>query len=111
MPLLINGVPLEDAPRDLHAFFLQYPHFKESAAALCSMKPQVVGPLGLLYIFQREFAVTYPHDNKISIMGTDDVTTGLILVLRHTGKQNFNLIYSWNIWLRTAEAVGKCRRN
>ena len=87
MPLLINGVPLEEAPRDLHAFFNTYPHFKESAAALCSMKPQVVGPLGLLYIFQREFAVTYPHDNKISLMGTDDVTTSLIVMIKHTGKR------------------------
>jgi hypothetical protein len=85
MPLLINGVPIEDAPRDLHAFYSQYPHFKESAAALCSLKPQVVGPLGLLYIFQREFAATHPHDNKITILGTDDVTTAHILVLRHTG--------------------------
>ena len=86
MPLLINGVSIDDAPANLNSFFLQYPHFKESAAALCSMKPQVVGPLGLLYIFQREFGVTYPHDNKISIMGTDDVTNGLILVVRHTGR-------------------------
>ncbi len=86
MPLLINGVPIEEAPRDLRAFFNQFPHFKESAAALCSMKPQVVGPLGLLYIFQREFAVTHPHDNKVSIIGTDDITTSHILILRHTGE-------------------------
>eukprot|EP00094_Tigriopus_californicus_P007975 TCALIF_07677-PA protein Name:"Similar to NTAN1 Protein N-terminal asparagine amidohydrolase (Homo sapiens)" AED:0.20 eAED:0.20 QI:0/0.8/0.66/1/0.4/0.66/6/190/368 len=85
MVLLINGVPIDDAPRDMNNFFHQFPHFKESASALCSMKPQVVGPLSLLYIFQREFGVTYPHDNKISILGTDDVTTSHIIVLRHTG--------------------------
>ena len=96
MPLLINGVPIDDAPRDLHAFFATYPHFKESAAALCSMKPQVVGPLGLLYIFQREFGVTYPHDNKITIMGTDDVTTGLILVVRHTGRKELGQAWEMN---------------
>jgi len=91
MPLLINGVPIEDAPRDLRAFFHQFPHFKESSAALCSMKPQVVGPLGLLYIFAREFAVTHPHDGKVSILGTDDVTTAHILVLRHTGESSERL--------------------
>ena len=31
MVLLINGVPIDEAPRDMHQFFLQYPHFKESA--------------------------------------------------------------------------------
>lgn len=41
MVLLINGVPIDEAPRDMHQFFLQYPHFKESAANLCSLKPQV----------------------------------------------------------------------
>jgi len=85
MVLLINGVPIDEAPRDMHQFFLQYPHFKESAANLCSPKPQVVGPLGLLYVFKREFAVTYPHDNKVSLIGTDEVTTDLVIVVRHTG--------------------------
>jgi hypothetical protein len=33
----------------------------------------------------REYAVTHPHDNKISVLGTDDVTTNLVLLLRHSG--------------------------
>ena len=86
MVLLINGVPIEEAPRDMHQFLLQYPHFKESAANLCSLKPQVCGPMGLLYVFKREFAVTYPHDNKVSLIGTDEVTTDLVIVVRHTGE-------------------------
>ena len=88
MVLLINGVPLEEAPRDIPSFFQQFPHFKEQASSICSTKTQGVGPVGLLYVFQREFAVTHPHDNKISILGTDDVTTGHILIIRHTGKFN-----------------------
>ena len=85
MVLLINGVPLEEAPRDIPSFFQQFPHFKEQASNICSTKTQVVGPVELLYVFQREFAVTHPHDNKISILGTDDVTTGHIVIIRHTG--------------------------
>ena len=85
MVLLINGVPLEEAPRDVPSFFQQFPHFKEQASNICSTKTQVVGPVELLYVFQREFAVTHPHDNKISILGTDDVTTGHIVIIRHTG--------------------------
>ena len=34
MVLMINGVPLEEAPRDVPAFLTQYPHFKESASRL-----------------------------------------------------------------------------
>lgn len=85
MVLMINGVPLEEAPRDLVAFLGQYPHFKESASRLCSMKPENIGPHGTLYVFSREFAVTHPHDNKISVMGTDDITTSQIIVIKHAG--------------------------
>ena len=85
MVLLINGVPLEEAPRDVSAFISQYPHFKESASRLCSMKPETIGPHGLIYVFSREFAVTHPHDNKISVMGTDDITTSHIIVIKHSG--------------------------
>jgi len=85
MVLLINGVPLEEAPRDVAAFISQYPHFKESASRLCSMKPETCGPHGLIYVFAREFAVTHPHDNKISVMGTDDITTSHIIVIKHSG--------------------------
>ena len=86
MVLMINGVPLEEAPRDVAAFISQYPHFKESASRLCSMKPETCGPHGLIYVFAREFAVTHPHDNKISVMGTDDITTSHIIVIKHSGK-------------------------
>ena len=47
---------------------------------------QVCGPMGLLYVFKREFAVTYPHDNKVSLIGTDELTTDLVVVVRHTGE-------------------------
>ena len=53
---------------------------------LCSMKPENIGPHGALYVFSREFAVTHPHDNKISVMGTDDITTSQIIVIKHAGK-------------------------
>lgn len=85
MVLMINGVPLEESPRDIATFISQYPHFKESASRLCSIKPENIGPHGLVYVFAREFAVTHPHDNKISVMGTDDITTSHIVVIRHSG--------------------------
>ncbi len=92
MVLLINGVSLEEAPLDVAAFLTSYPHFKESGSSLVNLKPETVGPHGLVYVLPREFAVTHPHDNKISVLGTDDVTTGLILVLKHSGT-DFRLRY------------------
>ena len=40
MVLMINGVPLEEAPRDVPAFLTQYPHFKESASRLVTHSTQ-----------------------------------------------------------------------
>ena len=90
MVLMINGVPLEEAPRDMSAFISQFPHFKESASTLCSMKPESIGPHGLLYVFAREFAVTHPHDSKISVIGTDDITTSHIIFIKHTGESTLS---------------------
>ncbi|KAB0350545.1 hypothetical protein FD754_015402, partial [Muntiacus muntjak] len=55
------------------------------ARLLRGQSVQQVGPQGLLYVQQRELAVTSPKDGSISILGSDDATTCHIVVLRHTG--------------------------
>ncbi|XP_013787100.1 protein N-terminal asparagine amidohydrolase-like [Limulus polyphemus] len=85
MPLLINGVMLEDVPPDTRTLFEAYPHFKEVTAALIAQVPKVIGPVGLLYVHQREYAVTSPHDKNITVLGTDDTTTCIMVILKHTG--------------------------
>jgi len=82
MVLLVNGTRVDECPLSLHALFQSHPGLKESSVSLCSVKSQVVGPAGLLYVTQREYAVTHPHDNKVSILGTDDVTTNTVLVIK-----------------------------
>uniref|UniRef100_A0A8D0GJK5 N-terminal asparagine amidase n=1 Tax=Sphenodon punctatus TaxID=8508 RepID=A0A8D0GJK5_SPHPU len=57
----------------------------EKAKILRSQPAQPVGPKGLLYVQQREFAVTTPKDGSVSILGSDDATTCHLVVLRHTG--------------------------
>uniref|UniRef100_A0A8U7NF60 N-terminal asparagine amidase n=1 Tax=Corvus moneduloides TaxID=1196302 RepID=A0A8U7NF60_CORMO len=57
----------------------------EKAKLLRSQPAQIVEPKGLLYVQQREFAVTTPKDGSVSILGSDDATTCHIVVLRHTG--------------------------
>ena len=86
MVLIVGGVTLDECPLSLHALFQSHPGLKESSVSLCSVKSQVVGPAGLLYVTQREYAVTHPHDNKVSILGTDDVTTNTVLVIKQPGQ-------------------------
>ena len=59
--------------------------------------------MGLLYVFKREFAVTYPHDNKVSLIGTDEVTTDLVIVVRHTGEPDSRVTMS-NLPLSQSES-------
>lgn len=45
-----------------------------------------VGPVGLLYVSQREMAAIAPHDKNVHIIGSDDSTTCIIVVVRHSGR-------------------------
>ncbi|XP_039346895.1 protein N-terminal asparagine amidohydrolase isoform X2 [Mauremys reevesii] len=84
MPLLINGdrIDLAQPPGEV---IRTYPQLEEKARVLRGQPAQTVGPKGLLYIQQREFAVTTPKDGSVSILGSDDATTCHLVVLRHTG--------------------------
>lgn len=85
MVLVINGVVQEEPPPDSRSLFHAHPIFRESAAQLLGIPTKVIGPVGLLYVGQREMAVTVPHDKNVTILGSDDATACLIVVLRHTG--------------------------
>uniref|UniRef100_A0A9L0JLH6 N-terminal asparagine amidase n=1 Tax=Equus asinus TaxID=9793 RepID=A0A9L0JLH6_EQUAS len=84
MPLLVEGrrVRLPQSAGDL---VRAHPPLEERARLLRGQSVQQVGPQGLLYVQQRELAVTSPEDGSISILGSDDATTCHIVVLRHTG--------------------------
>ncbi|XP_043229566.1 protein N-terminal asparagine amidohydrolase-like [Amphibalanus amphitrite] len=84
MVLCITGIPIETIPQDSRTLFQLYPHLKEGARHLCSLPAKCVGPAGLLYVSQRELAVTVPHDKNVSVLGTDDCTTCHMAVFRHT---------------------------
>lgn len=85
MPLIINGILLDELPPDTRTLFETYPHLKDVAAALIAQVPKVIGPVGLLYVHQREYAVTSPHDKHITVVGSEDATTCSIVILRHSG--------------------------
>ncbi|XP_046660426.1 protein N-terminal asparagine amidohydrolase isoform X2 [Homalodisca vitripennis] len=85
MVLVIGGVGQEEPPPDTRSLFAAHPVYRDSAAQFVSIATKVVGPVGLLYVQQREMAVTVPHDKNVNIIGSDDVTTCIIVILRHTG--------------------------
>ena len=64
MVLVLNGVLQEDSPPDSRTLFHNHPMYRDSALQLVSIPTKVIGPVGLLYIQQRELAVTAPHDSK-----------------------------------------------
>ncbi|CAO2586945.1 Protein N-terminal asparagine amidohydrolase [Lemmus lemmus] len=87
-----------------------YPLLEERARLLRGQSVQQVGPQGLLYVQQRELAVTSPKDDSISILGSDDATTCHIVVLRHTelndreeNENHFPIIYGIAVNIKTAE--------
>uniref|UniRef100_T1JGU3 Uncharacterized protein n=1 Tax=Strigamia maritima TaxID=126957 RepID=T1JGU3_STRMM len=84
MPLHFNGQPLTNFPLSTKELFEYFPDLKQNASWFCSRAPKVVGPVGLLYVTQREFAVAFPHDKCISVIGSDDATTCLIVTFRHS---------------------------
>ncbi|XP_038619213.1 protein N-terminal asparagine amidohydrolase [Tachyglossus aculeatus] len=80
MPLVLEG----GGPAPL-ATCARHPRLREGARKLTSQPVQRVGPRGLLYVQQRELAVTSPNDGSVSVLGSDDATTCHIVVLRDTG--------------------------
>ncbi|XP_016345045.1 protein N-terminal asparagine amidohydrolase-like [Sinocyclocheilus anshuiensis] len=83
MPLLTRNKRIERVSSAAE-LFSKHPHLKESAQQFVSRSPESVDPKQLLYVQQREFAVTTPADNSVSILGSDDATTCHLVVLRHT---------------------------
>ncbi|KAM0727075.1 Protein N-terminal asparagine amidohydrolase [Formica fusca] len=86
MVLVVGGVVLqEEIPADSRSLYAAHPVYRESAAQLHSMQVKLVGPVGLLYVQQREMAATLPQDKNVNILGSDDMTTCIIVVVRHSG--------------------------
>lgn len=62
MVLLVQGCKVDEFSES-GRFYHSYPHLKDTAAQLTASLPKQVGPQGLLYVSQREFAAVSPHDS------------------------------------------------
>ncbi|KAJ8943687.1 hypothetical protein NQ318_015176 [Aromia moschata] len=85
MVLVLNGVLQAKCPQDTQSLYNAHPVYRETAGQLLAIPIKVIGPVGLLYVQQREFAATVPHDKNVSIIGSDGATTCIIVVVRHSG--------------------------
>lgn len=85
MVLVLNGVLQDKCPLKTSNLFLQHPVYRDYATQLLLIPTKTVGPMGLLYVGQREMAAVAPHDKSVNIIGSDDATTCIIVVVRHSG--------------------------
>ena len=85
MVLVLNGAIQDDCPRNTSSVFLQQPVYIDYAQQLHSIPPKSVSFVGLLFVGQREMATVARHDKDVNIIGSDDATTCIIVVVRHSG--------------------------
>lgn len=67
-----------------------------------------VGPIGLLYVGQREMAAVATHDKNVNIIGSSDATTCIIVVVRHSGlffSQYSPIFFSSKIFFQTGSGA------
>lgn len=64
MVLVIDNVIQEEHPPDSRTLFINHPSFKDINNQFLSIQPKVIGPACLLYVQQREMAVTMSYDSK-----------------------------------------------
>ncbi|XP_059089575.1 uncharacterized protein LOC131885528 [Tigriopus californicus] len=87
MVLLFCDSPINHID-NLKAFYLDHPDLLAGAKKFADSKKKFVKPDGVLYVRQKEFAVTFQgdrfiNDSKVVWCGTEDVLTCHVLVLHH----------------------------
>ncbi|KAG6458731.1 protein N-terminal asparagine amidohydrolase [Manduca sexta] len=85
MVVVLNGVLSDECPTSVRALLAAHPGYRDAAAQLIAAAARVVPAPGLLYVAQRELAAVVPHDKNVSIIGSDDATSCIIVVVRHSG--------------------------
>ena len=86
MVLVIGDQLVKEVPCSSLGVYSTWGRLKDTGHSLTSIPIEPVGSRGLLYMRPREYAVTVPHDDAVHFMGSDDATTSVMAVLRHTGE-------------------------
>lgn len=84
MPLIVDGKPVCSTFCTFADFSNKNPSFKEKANEFCKRPIHAIKSTGLLYVMQREFSTVSRDDKNVIVIGSGDVTTCHIVVLRNT---------------------------
>lgn len=93
MVLILGNKRQKASPKSIKSFFKSFPVYKETASQFLLKGNEEIGPEGLLYVGQCEFAVTVPQDENVSILGSDDATTCIISILRNSASGATALVH------------------
>lgn len=93
MVLILGNKRQNAGPKSIRSFFKSFPVYEETASKFLSKENKEIGAEGLLYVGQCEFAVTIPQDKNVSILGSDDATTCIITILRHSASGATALVH------------------
>lgn len=85
MVLVLDGKPQNNSPESIKTLCKDFPMYKTTSNEFLSKGTKQVSSRGLLYVGQREFATSIPQDKNVTIIGSDDATTCIIVVVRHSG--------------------------
>lgn len=84
MVLIINEQSQNEFPKSTAHFYKKFLSYKDGAKIFLENGIRKVGAKGALYVGQREVAATVPEDANVSMIGSDDATTCIIVILRHS---------------------------
>ncbi|VEN52729.1 unnamed protein product [Callosobruchus maculatus] len=87
MVLFINEERQSYYPTNMKALFDSFSEYKTSGSNFSALPSTMVGHRGSLYIMQREYAAVAPKNEIVNILGSDDATTCIIIIVRdsHSG--------------------------
>lgn len=91
MVLLIEGEPLHSIPdENVYKLFEDHPTLFKSALALAKTRKKFIQPDGVVYVRQKEDAITFNGDRLrngevVRFCGTEDVLTCHVVILRSSG--------------------------
>lgn len=92
MVIMVNGVALSEPVGSLAWLDRQHPAVvKLGTGQLAPEKTREVTARGSLYVSVREFGVVRQQDSKVNIIGTDNLTNNVAIILKNTGQLKKNI--------------------
>nr|CAH7718030.1 unnamed protein product [Callosobruchus chinensis] len=82
MVLFINEEQQPKYPMDTKTLFDSFSEYKTSGNNFSALPSTLVRHTGSLYVMQQEYAAVAPRNKVVDIMGSDDATTCIIIIVR-----------------------------